>query len=71
VEGQMLADVIDDWLASLPKDDRVLFVRRYWFGEAVNTLARQCGVTQNQMAQRMLRLRKDLRSVLEQEGIEL
>jgi len=71
VEGRLLSEILDCWLASLPKDDRILFMRRYWFGEQVNALAKERNVTQNQMAQRMLRLRKSLRSVLEQEGIEL
>ena len=68
MEGNLLTEVIDNWLTRLSEDDRVLFVRRYWFGDAVNTLAKECGSTQNQMAQRMLRLRKSLKSALEQEG---
>ena len=71
MEGKLLSEIIDRWLFRLPKDDRVLFIRRYWFGEAVTALAKECGVTQNQMAQRMMRLRRDLKSTLEQEGIEV
>ena len=71
VERKMLAEIIDSWLAGLNADDRVLFLRRYWFGDAVNALAKECGVTQNQMAQRMLRLRKDLKLRLQREGIEV
>ena len=70
MEEKLLTETIDNWLALLPKDDRVLFLRRYWFGEAVNALAKECGITQNQMAQRMLRLRKDLKLTLEKEGIQ-
>ena len=68
VEGQLLSDTLDGWLSELPVGDRVLFVRRYWFGDSVKTLARHCGITQNQLSQRMLRLRKALRATLEQEG---
>jgi len=68
-EGRLISEAIDQWLSRLPKDDRVLFVRRYWFCEAVNTFAKEFGATQNQIAQRMLRLRRDLRSALEREGI--
>jgi RNA polymerase sigma-70 factor (ECF subfamily) len=71
VEGKLLSDTIDNWLTQLTKDDRVLFIRRYWFGDAVQDLAAECGCTQNQMAQRMLRLRKGLKTVLEQEAIDL
>jgi RNA polymerase sigma-70 factor (ECF subfamily) len=71
VDDRLLTDAIDNWLALLSKDDRVLFVRRYWLGDAVNTLAKENGCTQNQMAQRMLRLRKALKAALEQEGINV
>jgi RNA polymerase sigma-70 factor (ECF subfamily) len=70
-EGRLLTEAIEGWLARLPADDRVLFVRRYWYGDAVNALAKECGHTQNQMAQRMLRLRKSLKAALEQEGISV
>jgi len=71
IEGKMLSETIDGWLAQLPKDDRILFVRRYWFGEAVNALAEEYGCSQNQMAQRMMRLRKALKSTLDQGGIDI
>ena len=70
-ESNLLTEMIEKWLARISKDDRVLFLRRYWFGDAVKALAKECGMTENQMAQRMLRLRKDLKSVLEQEGIDV
>ena len=71
IEGKLLTEAIDNWLARLPVDDRVLFVRRYWYGEAVKNLAKECGCLQNQMAQRMLRLRRGLKTALEKEGIDV
>ena len=71
IEEKHLAEIISEWMAVLPADDRVLFMRRYWFGDEVKALAKECGVTQNQMAQRMLRLRKSLKAKLEQEEILL
>lgn len=70
-EAGLLTEIINNWLTSLPTDDRVIFVRRYWYGDASGALAEECGLTPNQMAQRMLRLRKSLKSTLEQEGIEV
>jgi len=71
VDNKLLTEAIDNWLMRLSKDDRALFVRRYWYGEALNILAEECRCTQNQMAQRMLRLRKGLKAALEQEGIDV
>ena len=68
-EGQELTGYINDWLKTLPKEDRVCFVRRYWHGEEVKALAANFRMTAAQMAQRMLRLRKDLKKYLEEKGV--
>lgn len=70
-ERHELAKIISDWLSTLSADDRTVFVKRYWSGEAVNTLAKKYGCTQGQMAQRMLRLRKSLKATLEKEGVAI
>ncbi len=69
VETKELSGYISDWLDSLPEEDCALFVRRYWFGDSVQELAQRCGINAAQMAQRMLRLRKSLRTALEQKGV--
>ncbi|MGI6526040.1 MAG: hypothetical protein ACOX25_01360 [Caldicoprobacterales bacterium] len=38
IETMELVRVIDRWLTELPVDNRVLFLRRYWFGDTVNRL---------------------------------
>jgi len=71
VEAYDLGRVIDRWLLTLPDDDRSLFLRRYWNGERLKTLAAEQGVPAGRLAQRMLRLRRSLKSELEKEGIIL
>ncbi len=71
VEAKELSGYISDWLDSLSAEDCALFVRRYWFGDPVQELAKRCGITAAQMAQRMLRLRKGLRTALEEKGVVL
>ena len=66
-----LAEAIGAWLEGLPAEDRRLFLRRYWYGDGVNLLAEETGRTPNQMARRMLRLRKSLRQALEAEGVSI
>lgn len=68
IEEKELTQAINVWLRSLPQDDRILFVRRYWSGEAVNWLAEECGVTPGRLAKRMYRLRQNLKAALEKEG---
>lgn len=71
LDRRALGELISRWLEGLPEEDRCLFLRRYWYGDAVKTLAEEIGCTENQMAQRMLRLRKALRRALEAEGVDL
>jgi len=70
-EERELSEQISRWLEGLPQEDGDLFIRRYWYGDGVAELAAAQGVTPNQMAQRMLRLRKGLKAFLETEGVAL
>ena len=69
VEGLEVARALETWLDGLPKEDRVIFLRRYWMGIRVDELAKWQGWTPNRMSQRLLKLRKQLRKRLEQEGV--
>lgn len=69
VEGRALTGCIEKWLEGLVREDRAIFLRRYWYGEEVRALAKTWGVTPNQMAKRLMGLRRDLRRNLEQEGM--
>ncbi len=64
-DGRMLSEVIGAWLNTLSEDDRALFIRRYWYGDAVRDLAAEWGIPPEKMTQRMYRLRRRLRKVLE------
>lgn len=71
IEAKELTGHINEWLAGLAAEDRVLFVRRYWYGDEVRVLAKRCGSSAAQMSQRMLRLRRKLRTFLEEKGVIL
>lgn len=70
-EQRELSRLLSAWLSGLAPEERQLFVRRYWHGVPVKGLAREAGITQNAMTQRLLRLRRSLKARLEQEGVEL
>ena len=71
IEEQELTEAINTWLASLPQNDRILFVRRYWNGETIAMLAQESAMSPANMAKRMYRLRQNLKSKLEREGYSL
>lgn len=68
MEEKELSRFINAWLALLPDDERILFVRRYWKGERLKELAKAYGLSSGKMAKRMYRLRQDLKKKLEKEG---
>lgn len=71
VEIKELIRTINRWLDTLPVTSRVLFMRRYWFGDAVNQLAEECATSSNKLAGHLYRLRQSLKRALELEGIWL
>lgn len=71
VESSILSEHINNWLESLPEKDCILFVRRYWYGDKVNKIAINYGFTPNQVAQKMHKLRIQLKEHLEKEGVSI
>lgn len=71
LEGKDLAAFISDWLRSLPGEARCLFLRRYWYGEDLATLASESGLEPRLLSSRLFRLRQKLKTALEKEGISL
>lgn len=66
-ETAELAGVIDRWLAFLKREERVLFIKRYWFEESVEEAASNLGVSSTAAVKRLARLRKKLRAHIEKE----
>lgn len=70
-DRQLLSQTISAWLDCLEDENRRLFIRRYWYGISVKELAAERNDGANTIAQRLRRLRKNLKSFLESEGMEL
>jgi hypothetical protein len=71
IETSELTQIINDWLYGLTRDDRSIFLRRYWYGDNLKILAAEFNTSANKMAGRLFRLRKNLKSVLEERGISI
>ena len=71
IEEKELTELINKWLAELPREDRILFVQRYWNGVSLSELARDRGISPAKAAKRMYRLRQSLRHRLESEDYSL
>ena len=70
-EAGEVAGMVNRWLASLDRESRVLFVRRYWYGDSVQALAARQQTSRHSVSVRLSRLRKALKKALMKEGVFL
>ena len=68
-QSQYLRNLLNTFLASLPEVDRLIFLRRYWYGEPVSQIAKQMHMGESNVKVRLFRIRGNLRDVLSKEGI--
>ena len=71
IEARMLGRAIDRFLDTLPANARILFLRRYWFGDSVKDIAKDRGMSQNAVSVSLSRTREKLRSYLMKEGFSV
>ena len=69
IETKELARIIDSFLLGLDREERSLFVRRYWYIDTVKDIARRFGYTESKVKMRLMRTRQKLKTHLEKEGI--
>ena len=68
VDERELGLAINRFLGTISADNRTLFLRRYWFGDGVQTIAKDLGLRENTASVRLSRLRTQLREFLMKEG---
>lgn len=71
LEEKELSEIISDWLESLSADDRTLFIRRYYHGDSVKSLAKISASNPERLSSRLFILRKTLKKILEEKGVSL
>lgn len=69
LDAEETARIINGFLASLDRDSRMMFVRRYWYADSVDTLAALFCTSPHAVSNRLLRIRKKLKKHLQKEGI--
>ena len=57
---------INAFLSALPRDDRVMFVKRYWFSESLSEIADAFHITENNVSVRLSRIRGKLHKHLKE-----
>ena len=67
-DARELGRAIERFLGTLPKESRIIFLRRYWFGDSVKEIATALGLRQNTVTVKLSRTREKLRTYLQKEG---
>lgn len=66
-----LTRLLNGFLMAQDRDTRVIFMRRYWFGDTTAETAKRLHVSQSMVKSRLSRTLKKLREYLRKEGYDL
>lgn len=69
IETKALARIIENFLDTLSVENRVIFLRRYWFSDTYSDIARHIGITEKNVSVRLTRIRKQMREYLLERGV--
>ena len=68
-EAKVLARTIERFLDTLNRENRVIFMRRYWYSDSYAAIAALTGLTEKNVSVRLARVRKQLRDYLMKQGV--
>ena len=68
-DRSVIADVLNRFLAGLSGEERIMFVRRYWYLDSVKEIAASMGFGESKVKMTLLRTRRALAAQLAEEGI--
>ena len=68
-DAKELTAAINCFLSILSREDRFLFVRRYWYGDSIEDLATLTNGNANRISVRLFRIREKLKKSLVKEGL--
>lgn len=68
LEAKQLGQAIDAFLSNISKENRIIFLRRYWFGDSIRDIAGHFALSENAVSVRLNRIRGQLKDYLRKEG---
>lgn len=71
IETRELVRMIENFLDILTVENRVIFMRRYWFADSYRDIAGRTGLTEKTVSVRLTRMRRELRQYLKERGVLL
>ena len=70
-EANLVVEALNSYLLSIDSESRIVFVRRYWYADPVQTIATRLQMSESKVKSLLFRTRKKLRVYLEKEGVVL
>lgn len=67
--SQMLREAIDRFVGTLDREKLVMFIRRYFYFHSVEQIAAEMDIGQSKVKTTLFRIRRQLRDILEREGL--
>ena len=71
VDAMAFRTFLNQFLRSQKKDARIMFIRRYWYGDSVQQIATAFGCGEEKVKSSLFRTRNKLRNAMLKEGIYL
>lgn len=71
IQAAELTQILNAFLRNLPKEERQVFVCRYWYLDSIADIAARFGFSQSKVKSMLARTRMKLRAALTKEGIAL
>ncbi len=69
IDNAHLRDVINRFIGSLSEENRVIFVKRYFFGESIAQISKELGCSQGKIKTALSRRRAELAEILKKEAL--
>lgn len=71
LEGEELGQLLNAFLDGLSRENRLIFLRRYWYADPVREIAERYQISESKVKTQLHRTRKKLQQFLEGEGIRV
>ena len=70
-QAKELGRAINEFIGTLEKEERILFLRRYWFCDSIGSIAAWVHLSENNVSVKLYRIREKLKEYLGEEGFDL
>jgi len=71
MDSEELTRIFDDFLQNLDWENRIMFVRRYWFSDSVKDIAKMFKMSSHAVTVRLSRTREKLKKYLIDKGVKI